>query len=159
MPRDIFFDDIDSTAELPALDFHILSSRLHRTASATPLDSDGLKAAESTSPTNTDDSPAWHTTDNIAALQDEVATLKAVLTEEKNRYERLEARHQKLLTTLTEMAELIKSHDGKYAKLHEMAAQEIAQRQQRDQFIVRQAHKIKILREQLSSNISPLAPE
>lgn len=143
MPRDTFLDDIDSTAELPALGIRILSNTLQR-AEFDNIDTSLSANNESIATHSTSD---WRMADNLAALQDKVATLKATLIEEQNRYARLEARHNSLLNAMTDMETQLQNHIDECVRLREAAVLDAQQRRQRDVFIVKQARELKRLRE------------
>ncbi len=144
MPRDTFLDDIDSTAELPALGIRILSNTLQRS------EFDNIDTPVSSTTAVTRHTPDWRMADNVAALQDEMATLRATLAEEQNRHARLLARHQTLLQTMANMEAQLQDHMDECGRLRQAAILETQQRRQRDLFIVKQAKELKRLRSKIS---------
>lgn len=86
-------DDLDATKELPQLDLKIISAALER------IDGHADETLSIASPVS---SPDWKLFDQLAELQDQVASLQADLTENENRYSRLSARHETLLQNLHE---------------------------------------------------------
>lgn len=157
-------EDLDATAEMPQLDIRVLSAAFERVEHTVPASSaTGQHAAA-------DAAPEWKVTDQLAGLQDQVASLQGALRESENRYSRLAARHETLLQKFEacEIALTSKQHElgqtqeklaateqtmqqlaADAADLQHLVADSISQRRQREQFILKQANEIKRLRKLL----------
>jgi len=96
MKANPFAKDVDATTELPQLDIKIISAALERMERPGQIASDPPAAPPDTHPSV----PDWQHADQVAELQDKVASLQAALTASENKYSRLSARHETLLQKL-----------------------------------------------------------
>jgi chromosome segregation ATPase len=155
-----FGDDIDATAELPQLDIRILSAALERVEHTA---ADPEHASQ-------DATPEWKVSDQLAALQDQVASLQASLRENENRNSRMTMRHETLLQKfeereailmsnqlilnrarkrLTSLEQQLQQSALEMTELRQLVTNSIQQRRQREQFILKQASEITRLRKLL----------
>jgi len=149
-------EDIEATAVMPQLDIRILSAALER-----------VEHSDTPAPVVAVASPEWKVSDQLAALQDQVASLQAELQESENRYTRLAMRHETLLQKFEErdavqtglqlalnqtrnqvaaLEQELQQLNSDAVDLRQSVAMSIKQRRQHEQFILKQADEIKRLR-------------
>jgi chromosome segregation ATPase len=163
-------DDIDATAVLPQLDIHILSAALERVEHDAVSHDKADIHSNNASPVRHEQAPEWKLTDQLAAFQDQVATLQAALRESENRNTRLASRHETLLrkfeeresaladsqvalrqanNRLIELEQQVQLAAADTTEMRQLVTDSIQQRRLREQFILKQASEIKRLRELL----------
>jgi chromosome segregation ATPase len=151
-------EDIEATAVMPQLDLHVMAAALERIEHAS------IDAVASTPNTSAE----WKFADQLAELQDQIATLQAAIRESENRYSRLAIRHTSLLQKFEEReaaqlntrSALNQAHNkvmtleqqllqmsADTAEMRQVAAASIQQCRQRELFILKQASEIKRLRD------------